>query len=227
MEVRRIRPVSCAHVAVGDRDSPRTGGKNRAGERGRTERHPTNSFSLKEKIEASCGTGLAYHRGESQGGGMQEIDAIIERYGSERRHVISILQDIQARFRYLPQEALAHVAARLHLPLIDVYSLATFYNSFSLVPRGEHIIRVCLGTACHLKGGARLVEALERELGVQEGEVTPDGSFSFETVRCLGACALAPLVVIDEQYQPKMTQRKLTHLLARLRRERSPTEVSP
>jgi NADH:ubiquinone oxidoreductase subunit E len=157
---------------------------------------------------------------------MQEIEAIIERYGAERRHAISILQDIQARFHYLPKDALRHVAARLRIPLMDLYSLATFYNCFSLTPRGEHVIQVCLGTACHLKGGTRLVEALERELGVREEEVTPDGRLSFKTVRCLGACALAPLVVIDERYHPKMTQRKLTQILARLRRVSEPAEAA-
>ncbi|GBC78461.1 NADP-reducing hydrogenase subunit HndA [bacterium HR08] len=158
---------------------------------------------------------------------MQEIEAIIERYGAQRRHVISILQDIQARFHYLPKDALMEVAARVRIPLIDLYSIATFYNCFSLLPRGEHVIKVCLGTACHLKGGTRLVEALERELGVREGELTPDGRFSFETVRCVGACALAPLVLIDERYYPKMTQRKLTQVLARLRRARQAAEAVP
>lgn len=156
---------------------------------------------------------------------MQEIEAIIERYGAQRRHVISILQDIQARFHYLPKDALMEVAARVRIPLIDLYSIATFYNCFSLLPRGEHVIKVCLGTACHLKGGTRLVEALERELGVREGEMTPDGRFSFETVRCVGACALAPLVLIDERYYPKMTQRKMTQVLARLRRLQSAAEA--
>jgi NADH-quinone oxidoreductase subunit E len=156
---------------------------------------------------------------------MQEIEAIIERYGAQRRHVISILQDIQAQFHYLPKDALMEVAARVRIPLIELYSIATFYNCFSLLPRGEHIIKVCLGTACHLKGGTRLVEALERELGVREGEMTPDGRFSFETVRCVGACALAPLVLIDERYYPKMTQRKMTQVLARLRRPRPTAEA--
>ncbi|MCS6816745.1 MAG: NAD(P)H-dependent oxidoreductase subunit E [Blastocatellia bacterium] len=156
---------------------------------------------------------------------MREVEAIIERYGAERRHVIAMLQDIQAQFHYLPREALLEVAARARIPLIDLYSIATFYNCFSLVPRGEHVIRVCLGTACHLKGGARLVEALERELGVREGEMTPDGQFSFETVRCVGACALAPLVIIDGRYYPKMGQRKLTQVLARLRRARPAEEI--
>lgn len=149
---------------------------------------------------------------------MPDVDEIIRRYGPQRRFLIPILQDIQAECHYLPQEVLRYVAERLRVPLIDVYSLATFYNCFSLKPRGKHFIKVCLGTACHLKGGARLVEAIERELGVREGEMTPDGQFTFETVRCVGACALAPLVLVDEQYRPKMSQRKITQVIKRLRR---------
>jgi len=192
---------------------------------GKRKGRPANSLCSKTQIEGLFGTGLA----SSEIGAwesMQEIEAIIERYGAERRHAISILQDIQARFHYLPKDAVLHVAARLRIPLIDLYGLATFYNSFSLTPRGEHVIQVCLGTACHLKGGTRLVEALERELGIREGEVTLDGRFSFKAVRCLGACALAPLVVIDGRYQPKMTQRKLTQIVARLRRVREPAEAA-
>jgi NADH-quinone oxidoreductase subunit E len=148
----------------------------------------------------------------------EKIELIIRAYGAERRFLIPILQDIQAECHYLSQETLRYVAERLRLPLIDVYSLATFYNCFSLKPRGKHFIKVCLGTACHLKGGARVVEAIKRELGVHEGEMTPDGQFTFETVRCVGACALAPLVLIDEQYRPKMSQRKITQVIQRLQR---------
>lgn len=149
---------------------------------------------------------------------MQDVDEIIRHYGAERRFLIPILQDIQAQFHYLPETVLRHVAGSLHVPLIDVYSLATFYNCFSLKPRGKNFIKVCLGTACHLKGGGRIVEALERELSVHEGEMTPDGLFTFETVRCVGACALAPLVLINEQYHPKMAQRKIGHVIKRLQR---------
>jgi NADH-quinone oxidoreductase subunit E len=149
---------------------------------------------------------------------MQDVDEVIRRYGAERRFLIPILQDIQAQWHYLPEDILRHVAGSLRVPLIDVYGLATFYNCFSLKPRGKHFIKVCLGTACHLKGGARMVEALQRELGVHEGEVTADGQFSYETVRCVGACALAPLVLINEQYHPKMSQRKIGHVIKRLQR---------
>ena len=149
---------------------------------------------------------------------MQEIDAIIRSYGGERRFLIPILQDIQAQYRYLPQAVLRDVAERLCMPFIDVYSVATFYNCFSLKPRGKHQIKVCLGTACHLRGGPRVVETLGRELGVKEGDMTPDGQFTFDTVRCVGACSLAPLVVIDEKYYPKMSGRKITQAVQRVRR---------
>jgi NADH-quinone oxidoreductase subunit E len=147
---------------------------------------------------------------------IQEIDAIIQDYGTERRYLIPILQDVQAHFNYLPQDALRHVSERLHLPLMDVYSLATFYNCFSLKPRGNHQIKVCLGTACHLNGGTRLMETLGRELGVREGDVTANGQFSYDTVRCLGCCSLAPLVIIDQRYYARMSSRKLNQVINRI-----------
>ena len=107
---------------------------------------------------------------------------------------------------------------QVRLRLIDVYSLATFYNCFSLKPRGKHLIKVCLGTACHLKGGTRLVENLERELGVREGEMTPDGQFTYETVRCLGCCSLAPVAILDNKYYPRTSTRKVTQLIHRIQR---------
>jgi NADH-quinone oxidoreductase subunit E len=149
---------------------------------------------------------------------MEEIEAIIRSYGSQRRFLIPILQDIHTHYYYLPQAVLKDVAERLQVPLIDVYSVATFYNCFSLKPRGKHFIKVCLGTACHLKGGPRVIETLERELGVRKGEMTPDGVFTYDTVRCVGACSLAPLVLIDEKYHPKMSGWKITQAVQRVQR---------
>ncbi|HXF04537.1 MAG TPA: NAD(P)H-dependent oxidoreductase subunit E [Blastocatellia bacterium] len=149
---------------------------------------------------------------------MHELEPIIERYQAQRRFLIPILQDIQAEYHYLSPEALRYVAERLRVPLIDVYGVATFYNCFSLRPRGKHFIRVCMGTTCHLKGGWRLVETLQRDLKVQEGEVTRDGLFSYQTVRCVGACALAPLVLIGEKYYAKMSSRRLQQTIQRIQR---------
>jgi NADH-quinone oxidoreductase subunit E len=153
---------------------------------------------------------------------MKDIDAIIEGYRAEKRFLIPILQDIQAEQHYLSPEAVRYVAARLRLPLVDVYGLATFYNCFSLKPRGKHLIKVCLGTACHLKGGPRVVETVERELKVHEGDMTPDGQFTYQTVRCVGACALAPLALVDEKYQAKTSSRKIAQVIKRLQRDEVP-----
>jgi NADH-quinone oxidoreductase E subunit len=157
---------------------------------------------------------------------MHELEPMIERYQAQRRFLIPLLQDIQAQYHYLSPEALRYVAERLGIPLIDVYGVATFYNCFSLRPRGKYLIRVCLGTTCHLKGGWRLVETLQRDLKVREAEVTADGVFSYETVRCVGACALAPLVLIGQKYYARMSSRKMQQVIQRIHRAETRGKVS-
>ncbi len=142
-----------------------------------------------------------------------ELDEILDRYGRDRTQVISILQDVQERERYLPEQALTYVAKALEMPRSQIYSLATFYRAFSLEPRGEHTIFVCTGTACHVRGAPRLVEELCRRLDVTPGGTTADGQFTLETVNCLGACALGPLVVGDSDYHGQMTPSKLDGVL--------------
>jgi len=128
------------------------------------------------------------------------ITGILGEHDNRIDALIMILQDIQNRYHYLPEEAIRLVSERLEIPFSQVYEVATFYRSFSLVPRGDHEIKVCLGTACHLRGAPRILENFERELGVRCGETTKDMSFTLETVNCVGACALAPLVIVDEEY---------------------------
>ena len=141
------------------------------------------------------------------------IDEILDRYPSESRYLISLLQDVQAEYNYISSESMQLVCDHVGVPLTQAWSVATFYKSFSLKPRGEHDIRVCLGTACHLKGGARISEGLENDLGVEAGETTEDLRFTLETVNCLGACALAPVVMVDEDYIGGATRGKVrTHL---------------
>ena len=141
------------------------------------------------------------------------IDEILDRYPSESRYLISLLQDVQAEYNYISSESMQLVCDHVGVPLTQAWSVATFYKSFSLKPRGEHDIRVCLGTACHLKGGARIAEGLENDLGVDAGETTEDLRFTLETVNCLGACALAPVVMVDEDYIGGATRGKVrTHL---------------
>lgn len=142
-----------------------------------------------------------------------ELDEILDRYARDRTQVISILQDVQDRERYLPEEALTYVAEALEMPRSQIYSLATFYRAFSLEPRGEHTILVCTGTACHVRGAPRVVEELCRRLEIKPGGTTADGKFTLETVNCLGACALGPLVVVDDDYHGQMTPNKLEALL--------------
>jgi NADH-quinone oxidoreductase subunit E len=146
---------------------------------------------------------------------IETIDAIMEQHGFDASRLVGVLQDIQRKLRYLPQDALRHVAERLGVPLPRVYSVATFYKAFSLKPRGRHMVSVCLGTACHVQGGVGILEKLERELGVSAGEMTYDERFSLESVRCVGCCGLAPVFVVDEEFHGKMTQDKVAAVLGK------------
>jgi NADH-quinone oxidoreductase subunit E len=148
---------------------------------------------------------------------LKKVSEIVNKYNGEKNWLIAIFQDIQAEYRYLPKEAIGLVATRLKIPLTQAYAVATFYKSFSLVPRGEHEIHVCLGTACHLRGGQRLVENFERTLEVKAGETTRDMKFTLETVNCLGACALAPLVRVDQKNYGKVTADRIQKIIKEYR----------
>lgn len=147
----------------------------------------------------------------------EEIDAIIERYDGKGSAILAILQDIQTKEKYLPQEALEHLGMRLHIPLNRIYRIATFFRAFSLTPRGRHEIVVCLGTACHVRGGQRIIDQFTMELGIRSGETTPDRKFTLETVNCLGVCAAGPVVAIDGQYFGKMSSTKVEETLKKFR----------
>lgn len=148
-----------------------------------------------------------------KGTGLAEIAAILERHPRRPGELLAILLDLQETYRYLPQAALKEVARYLEVPESRVYSVATFYKALTLKPRGERVIRICLGTACHLRGSPAVLERLEEVLGIKPGETTPDGRFTLETVNCLGACALAPVVVIGEETYGQMTPQKVEKLL--------------
>ena len=148
-----------------------------------------------------------------------DIDDIIERYPGKPDSLIFLLQEIQAAYNYISPEAMTLVCDHTGMPLTQAYGVATFYKSFSLEPKGEHEIRVCQGTACHLKGSLRLVENLSRELKIKPGCTTKDLKFTLETVNCLGACALAPVAVIDDKYYAKVTARKLDSVLKKISTE--------
>lgn len=142
-----------------------------------------------------------------------KVTEIIERHKSEPRAIIAMLQDIQDEYRFIPRDVLGELSERLGIPKSRTYALATFFKAFTLKPRGEHHICVCVGTACHVQGGQRIVERLERELGIMLGETTEDGKFSLEAVRCVGCCSLAPVVVIGDDLYGKVRQDRLQRLL--------------
>ncbi|MDP3880441.1 MAG: NADH-quinone oxidoreductase subunit NuoE [Dehalococcoidales bacterium] len=141
------------------------------------------------------------------------VNKVLKKYRKDKGMLVSILQDIQAEYNYLPREALKQVCEGLVVPLSQVYSVATFFKAFSLQPRGRHLINVCMGTACHVRGGIRILEKLERELEISSGATTPDLKFTLETVNCVGACALGPIVKVDDDYHGEMTTDKVVSVL--------------
>lgn len=131
----------------------------------------------------------------------------------ERSDLIAILQEVQSRLGYLPEEAMEHVARYVRVPESQVYGVVTFYSQFRLTPGGRRTLRVCQGTACHVQGGALILKAVENELGVGPGGTTPDGTFTLETVACLGACALAPNITVDNETHGQLTPEKALDML--------------
>jgi NADH-quinone oxidoreductase subunit E len=144
------------------------------------------------------------------------IERILDRHERAPSAIIAILQDMQEEVNYLPEDALRYVAERLDIPVSRVFSLATFYRAFSLEPRGKHQITVCTGTACHVRGAIKIIDALEREIGIRAGETDENLRFTLETVNCVGACALGPVVVVDGEYHGQMTAARAVRLVRRL-----------
>jgi NADH-quinone oxidoreductase subunit E len=142
-----------------------------------------------------------------------QVESILARHRRDPGMLVAILQDVQAEHNYLPREALERVSEGLDVPLSQVYSVATFFKALSLKPRGRHLINVCLGTACHVRGAVRVLEAMERELAIKSGETTKDLAFTLETVNCVGACALGPVVIVDGEYHGQMNTDKVKGVL--------------
>ena len=154
------------------------------------------------------------------------LDAIIDRHAALASSLIAVMQDVNAELRYLPEDALRYIAWRLGVPLSQAYHVATFYTAFSLTPRGKHTVTVCQGTTCHVRGAARISDEIQRLLDVEPNGTTSDGEFTFETANCLGACALAPVVVIDGKYHGHVTTAAVPKLLDSHReRESTPARV--
>jgi NADH-quinone oxidoreductase subunit E len=150
---------------------------------------------------------------------LKAIDQILEKYGYRHSNIIAIMQDVQVIENYLPEEVLRYISGKMEISLSKVYDIATFYKAFSLVPRGRHIIKVCCGTACHLGGAPRNLDQLNRLLQIKDGETTDDRTFSIETANCLGACALAPVVAVDEDYHEAVNTGKIEKMLSEYREE--------
>ena len=143
----------------------------------------------------------------------QKVKSILARYDDDAGMLVAILQDVQAEYNYLPKETLVEVSQNLDVPLSRVYSVATFFKALSLTPRGRHLINVCLGTACHVRGAVKILERIERDLGIKSGETTKDLRFTLETVNCVGACALGPIAIVDGEYHGQMKTDKVPALL--------------
>jgi NADH:ubiquinone oxidoreductase subunit E/NAD-dependent dihydropyrimidine dehydrogenase PreA subunit len=145
------------------------------------------------------------------------VEQILHAHRGEKGALVSILQDINARYNYLPETALRYISGELDVPLSLIYRIATFYTAFSLKPRGRHIISVCVGTTCHVKGAPLILETLERKLGIQRGETTRDMAFTLEEVACLGCCGLAPVMTVGSDVHGKISQAQVTKILDKYR----------
>ena len=145
-----------------------------------------------------------------------KVKAIIEKYNGERGFLVPILQDVQKEWNYLPRKALDAVSMLLDIPISQIFEVATFYRAFSLEPRGRHQVCLCMGTACHVRGAARIGDHIQRTLEIQAGETTPDLEFTYETVNCLGACALGPVLTVNEEYHGQVTIGKTNKILKQL-----------
>jgi NADH-quinone oxidoreductase subunit E len=143
----------------------------------------------------------------------EQLDGILSQYDGGSGDLIPILQEAQERFGYLPKEAMQGIAKFLRLPESNVFGVATFYAQFKFTPTGKRIVKVCRGTACHVRGGARILSEVEKQLGIKPEETTNDLEYSLETIACFGSCALAPVVVIDKTVYGRMTTKKVAEVL--------------
>ena len=144
----------------------------------------------------------------------QKLNEVFPHYSGSKEELIPILQETQEKFRYLPEEAMREIARFLRIPESTVYGVCTFYAQFKLTPLGRKIVRICRGTACHVRGGSKILEEVEKQLGIKAGETTEDLEYTLETIACFGSCALAPVMVIDKEVYGRMTTSKVKGVLA-------------
>jgi len=148
---------------------------------------------------------------------LKQVDQILKHYKYDSADIIAILQDVQEGHRFLPQDVLTYIADKVNISLSRIYHLATFFKAFSLEPRGRHVLHVCMGTACHVRGAPRILDAVERSLKIKAGTTASDMSYTLETVNCIGACAMGPVVVVDGRAQGKMNSLKAERMLQRMK----------
>ncbi|MFO8102139.1 MAG: NAD(P)H-dependent oxidoreductase subunit E [Dehalococcoidia bacterium] len=144
---------------------------------------------------------------------LEMVDKIVDSYGSRDNMLIQILQDVQTEYNWLPREAIIRVCERLQIPVSRAYRIATFYTLFSLEPRGRHVVNVCLGTACHVRGGPRILEKVQEVTGISAGQTTPDMRYTVERVNCLGCCALGPVITVDGEAHGKLSGKDIPGIL--------------
>jgi len=144
---------------------------------------------------------------------LEKVDEIIDKYSMKAEYLIQILLDVQQEFNWIPKEAVLRISDKLKVSASQVYRIASFYKAMCLNPIGQHLIQVCLGTACHVRGGPKIIEEVERRLNINIDETTPDMKFTLKRVNCLGCCALGPVMVIDKEYWGKMTSSKVGGIL--------------
>ncbi len=152
---------------------------------------------------------------------LNPVDTIIDRYHEKRTSLISILHDIQDRYHHLPQEALRKVASRLEMDLTDLYGVATFYKSFTLTPKGKHSVTLCMGTACHVRGGPKILREMKKMLNIEPGQTTRDNQFSLDVVNCLGVCAIGPVMLVDGKFYGEMNWTKARRVIDKLDKKRN------
>ncbi|MGD2245099.1 MAG: NADH-quinone oxidoreductase subunit NuoE [Candidatus Aminicenantes bacterium] len=151
----------------------------------------------------------------------EKTEKIFVNSRTRQRDLIQILHDVQAEYGYIPPETISLISRRLNISESEIFGVLTFYNAFSLKPRGEHLVTVCMGTACHVRGGPQIVEEMERKLDIRVGDTTPDERFSLETVNCLGCCAIGPVVVVNKKYYSHVSLNKIDSILKEYKEDKS------
>jgi NADH-quinone oxidoreductase subunit E len=156
---------------------------------------------------------------------LKSVDFIVDKHQEKRTALISILHDVQDRYKYLPEEALKMVASRLRMDINEIYGVATFYKSFSLVPKGKHSVTLCLGTACHVRGGPKILRELKTLLNIEPGQTTPDKQFSLNVVNCLGVCAIGPVMFVDGKFYGEMNSLKAKRVIEKINKNKRKSGV--